>query len=80
MAGTAAMLREIGVTPEVIRQTLEGHEVTQAEYDATKAWQARAMRDQFFVKAYLDGDPDAAKQMMLASIILSSPIKSGAAA
>jgi hypothetical protein len=38
------------------------------------------MKDQFWVKAYLEGDPDAARQMMLASIILSSPIKSGAAA
>jgi hypothetical protein len=80
MAGTADMLREIGVTPEVIRQTLEGHEVTQAEYDATKAWRARTMKDQFWVKAYLEGDPDATRQMTLASIILSSNIKSGAAA
>jgi hypothetical protein len=80
MAGTADMLRELGIKPDVVRQTLENHEVTQAEYDATKAWQARTMKDQFWVKAYLEGDPDAARQMMLASIILSSPIKSGAAA
>ena len=78
MAGTAAMLAEMGIKPEVVRQTLENHEVTQAEYDAAKAWQARTMRDQFWVKAYLEGDPDAARQMTLASIILSSPIKSEA--
>jgi hypothetical protein len=75
MAGTADMLREIGVSPDVIRQTLENYEITQAEFDATKAWQARTMKDQFFVKAWLEGDPDAARQMMLASIILSSNIK-----
>jgi hypothetical protein len=78
MAGTADMLRELGIKPEVVRQTLENHSVTQAEFDATKAWQARSMKDQAFVKAYLEGDPDAARQMMLASIILSSPIKSDA--
>jgi hypothetical protein len=80
MAGTADMLRTLGIEPEVIRQTLENREVTQAEFDATKAWQTRSMKDQFFVKAYLEGDPDAARQMMLASVILSSPIKSEAAA
>ena len=80
MSGVADMLRTLGIKPDVIRQTLENHEVTQAEYDATKAWQARSMKDQFWVKAYLEGDSAAARQMMLASVILSSPIKSGAAA
>jgi hypothetical protein len=80
MAGTADMLRTLGIEPEAIRQTLENREVTLAEFDATKAWLARSMKDQFWVKSYLENDPAAAKQMMLASIILSSPIKSGAAA
>ena len=78
MAGTADMLAALGIRPEVVRQTLENHTVTQAEFDATKAWQARSMKDQVWVKAYLEGDPDAARQMALASIILSSPIKSEA--
>src|ERR1700738_3918469 len=34
MAGTAEFLRENGVDAAVIRQTLSGHEVTQAEFDA----------------------------------------------
>jgi hypothetical protein len=76
LAGTADMLAALGIRPEVVRQTLENHEVTQAEYDATKAWQARSMKDQVWVKKYLEGDPDAARQVMLCSIILSSPIKS----
>jgi len=79
MNGTVAMLRELGIRDEVIRQTLEDHEVTQAEYDATLAWQTRAMKDQFWVKAYLEGDPDAARQMMLATIVLSSTVKREAA-
>ena len=78
MAGTADMLAALGIRPEVIRDTLEMRAVTQIEHDATKAWQARSMKDQVWVKAWLEGDPDAARQMMLASIILSSPIKSEA--
>jgi hypothetical protein len=78
MTGTAAMLAELGIKPEVVRQTLENFSITQAEFDATKAWQARSMKDQFWVKSYLEGNPDAARQMMLCSVILSSPIKSEA--
>jgi hypothetical protein len=80
MAGTADMLRTLGIEPEVIRQTLENREITLAEFEATKAWLSRTSKDQFFLKAYLEGDPDAARQIMLASIILASPIKSEAAA
>jgi hypothetical protein len=80
MSGIADMLAALNIRPEVIRETLEQREITQAEHDATKAWLARAHRNQAWVKAYLEGSPDAAREAMLASIILSSPIKSGAAA
>jgi hypothetical protein len=78
MSGVADMLAALGIRPEVVRSTLENQTITQAEFDATKAWQARAHRDQAWVKAYLEGSPDEAKQEMLCSVILSSPIKSEA--
>ncbi len=75
MAGTAEMLREIGLRPEVIRQTLEGHEVSKAEFDATAAYKSRMMKDPNFVKAFLSGSAEEGQKVMLMSIILSSNIK-----
>jgi len=75
MAETASMLREIGIREEVIEQTLQGHEVSQKEYDLVKAWHSRQMKDPVFVKAYLSGDPVAREKMMLAHIVLSSDVK-----
>ena len=80
MAGTADMLRDIGLRDEVVRQVLEDQPVTEAEFNAAKAWQTRAMKDQAFVKLYLEGDIEARQKMTLASIIISSPIKTEKAA
>jgi hypothetical protein len=60
MSGVADMLKALDIRPEVIRETLEQREITQAEFDVTKAWLARAGRDQAWVKAYLEGSPAAA--------------------
>jgi hypothetical protein len=75
MASTAEMLRDIGLRPEVILQTLEGHEVSKAEFDATAAYKSRMMKDPVFVKAFLSGEAEAGQKVMLMSIILSSNIK-----
>jgi hypothetical protein len=75
MNSTAAMLREIGIRDEVVTQALSGHEVTKAEFDVVKNWQARATRDPEFTKLYLSGDPEACQKMTLAAIVLSSNIK-----
>jgi hypothetical protein len=75
MAGTAEFLRDVGIRDEVVRETLAGAEVTQAEFDATKRWHDQHMRDQEFTKKWLAGDPEAARQMTLAHIILGSNIK-----
>jgi hypothetical protein len=75
MAGLTEFLRDTGITDDVIRQTLSGHEVTQAEFDATKRWHDQHMRDKEFTKKWLAGDPEAAKQMTLAHIILGSSVK-----
>jgi hypothetical protein len=78
MAGTADMLRSAGVTEAVIRETLSGKEVTQAEFNATKIWYDQKMRDQKFTKEWLAGDPEAGRLMMLAAIVLSSDVTGGA--
>jgi hypothetical protein len=80
MAGLTEFLRDIGIRDEVIRETLSGGTVSQAEFEATKRWHDQHMRDQEFTKKWLAGDPEAAKQMTLAHIILSSEIKQAAAA
>jgi hypothetical protein len=75
MAGTAGMLREIGIKEGIIEQVLKGHEVTAEEYKLTEAWKARQMKDPVFVKAYLSGEVEPREKMTLANIILSGGIK-----
>jgi hypothetical protein len=75
LAGTAEFLRDVGVRDEVVRETLAGAPVTREEFNATKRWHDQHMRDQEFTKKWLAGDPEAARQMTLAHIILSSEIK-----
>jgi hypothetical protein len=75
MAGTAGMLREMGISEEVIEQTLKGHQVSEQEYKLTQAWKARHMKDPEFVKRFLNGDTEAREKMTLADIILSGGIK-----
>jgi hypothetical protein len=79
MAGTAQMLREIGIPDPAIKQTLSNHEVTQAEHDATVAWKSRMLKDPVFVKAYLANEAEPRQKMALAAIILSSNIRRAAA-
>lgn len=76
MAGTAELLRDIGLRPEVILQTLNNYEVSKAEFDATAAYKSRMMKDPIFVKAFLSGEAEAGQKVMLMSIILSSNIRS----
>jgi hypothetical protein len=80
MAGTAEMLRDKGFTPLSIRETLEGKEATQAEVAQATAWKNQRMRSPEFIKQYLSGEPDAVRQMLVADIILSSPVKKEQAA
>ena len=75
MKNTAGMLKEFGIRDEVIRETLSGQPVTQAEHDATKIWRDQHLADKEYVKKWLNGDIEARKEMMLASIILSSKIR-----
>jgi len=80
MASTAEMLRTAGVSDLVIKDALEGKPVTRKEHDLTVAWRDRHMKDEAWTKRLLGGDADAVRELHLMSIILSSPIKSEAAA
>jgi hypothetical protein len=75
-----ALFRDLGIRDDVIKQTLNGQEVTQAEYDTVKRWKADRMRDSEWVKKYLAGEGEHKREMMLADIVLSSSIKKDAAA
>jgi hypothetical protein len=67
--------REIGVSEEVVNQIKEGQPVTQFERDAVMRWKTSHMKDPEFLRKYFDGDYEARKQMFLANVTLSLPIK-----
>lgn len=69
------MFRELGIRDEVIRETLTDQEITQQDYDAVARWKADRLKDSAWVKAWLSGEGDQARDMMLANIVLSSNIK-----
>jgi hypothetical protein len=80
MTEAATWMREHGLSDGVIRQTLTDHEVTPQEVRAVEAWKAQKMRSPEFTKAFLAGEPDPVREMLLADIVLSSPIKKSEAA
>jgi hypothetical protein len=80
MAEAASWMAERGLSDAVIRQTLTNHEVTPQEVRAVEAWKAQKMRSPEFTKAFLAGEPDPVREMLLADIVLSSKVKTGAAA
>ncbi|WP_157839473.1 hypothetical protein [Bradyrhizobium diazoefficiens] len=75
MAGTAAMLRELGIDDRIIKETLTGHMVTKPEYEATERWKKDAMSNPDFVSRYLKGGIEESRKMALANIILTGGIK-----
>jgi hypothetical protein len=74
------MLRNLEIGDDVIRQTLDGRPVTQAEHDAAKRWKSDHMGDKEWSTKFLAGDALAKREKMLADIILSSPINQEKAA
>ena len=79
MSKTATMLRGMGLRDDVVREFISGQETTQEIHDAAKAWKQRTLKDQDFVKRWLDGDVEAAQKMTLCGIVLTQPIKEKAA-
>jgi hypothetical protein len=75
MVNTTNMLRELGIRDPVIKQTLEGYEISQEEHDVVARWKADRMKDSEWVKKWLSGEGEQAREMMLANIVLSSNVK-----
>ena len=78
MAETAAWMHGHGLSDGVIRQTLTNHEVTPEEFRAVQLWKSQKMASKEFVSRYLAGEPEEIKSMLLADVVLSSKIKTGA--
>jgi hypothetical protein len=79
MAGTAAMLREIGVRDELIKEFLVGHTTTKAWFDETARLKADLMSDPVWVKRLMSGDQAARRQKTLCDIVLTGGIKEASA-
>jgi hypothetical protein len=76
LAGTAEMLKNLGIRSEVIRETLSADvEVSQEEHDKTRIWLDQQLASREWIKKFQDGDPEARQKFMLANIVLSSSIK-----
>ena len=75
LSGTADMLRDAGFTPKAIREVLSNQEAPQADVDRATVWKNQALKNPEFTKRWLGGDPDAAREMLVANAILSLPIK-----
>jgi hypothetical protein len=80
MAGAADMLRDMGFNPLQVRETISGREASAAEVEMATRWKAQNLKSQEFQKRLLSGEPDAARQLMVANIILTSPLKKADAA
>lgn len=76
MAGTASMLKDVGFTPLSIKETLEGRPASQAEVDMATKWKADHLSNQDWVKRLMSGDVEAKRHLLVANVILSSPLKS----
>jgi hypothetical protein len=80
MSHVAEMLRDMGFPPTAIRETLSGKEATQADVDMANAWKTENLRSKEYVTRLMSGEPSAARQLMVANLILSSPLKKAGAA
>jgi len=73
-AGLAA-LKEAGLDPAVLDEVAAGKPVTAEERLAVENWQRHALQDKDWIRKLFDGDPNAKKQLLCASIVLSSEIR-----
>jgi hypothetical protein len=80
LANMAGMLREHGLNERQVRETLEGREASQAEVDMARMWKNQNLKSKEFVARWLSGEPEAVRQMLVANIILTSPLKKADAA
>jgi hypothetical protein len=75
MAGTAGLLKDVGFTPLSIKETLEGRPASQAEIDLATKWKADHLSNPKWVERLMSGDVEAKRHLLVANVILSSPVK-----
>jgi hypothetical protein len=75
LVGTAELLKSVGFTPLSIKETLEGRPASQAEVDMATKWKADHMSNAEWVKRLMSGDVEARRHLLVANVILSSPVK-----
>ena len=75
MAGTVAMMREMGIRGDVIREALAGYEPSQALIDETTRYKADLMSNPEWRKKFMSGDVEARRQKFLANSILTGGIR-----
>lgn len=71
MADTASWLADHGFPPKAVFETLTEKEPTAEDIARARTWKAQAMRSPEFVKRYLSGEPDAAREMLAADVVLT---------
>jgi hypothetical protein len=76
MRNYAGFLRENGLNDLQVSETLVGREATQAEVDAARLWKQQNLNSKEFAARLMSGEPDARRQLLVANIILTSPLKS----
>jgi hypothetical protein len=80
MMHMAGLLRETGFNELQVRETLSDREASQAEVEMARTWKAQNLKSKEFQTRWLSGDPEAVRQMLVANIILTSPLKKAGAA
>jgi hypothetical protein len=76
----ATMLREIGFNELQVRETLSGRPASQAEVDMANQWKAQNLKSKEFLTRLMAGEPTAVRELWVANIILTSPLKKADAA
>lgn len=78
MAAAAADLREVGISPDSIRQLLDDREVSADEYQMVKHLHDQRFSDKAWTDRYMKGDLAARREATLMAIVLSAQIKRSA--
>jgi hypothetical protein len=80
MANMANMLRENGLNEQQVRETLEGRPASQAEVDMANQWKAQNLKSKEFLARLMSNEPVAVRELLVANIILTSPLTKADAA
>lgn len=78
-AFTLERAREMGCSPEVLEQIKKNQPVTLDEKERVAVWKRGRMSDKGWVEKFNGGDLQARREMFLANLVLSSPVKQPAA-